>query len=96
MRKTNTKTSLNITLNPDGSALTNMRWSDLDVEHKPEASERVLAALSNVPDYQWLFKLLHPYLHEKYCAKCQKYDESKPCDDNKSEPPYPYCFVGKK
>ncbi len=95
MRKSNTKTSLRITLNPDGSALTNLKWSDIDIDHHREASERLLAALTNVRDYDWLFDILQPLLHGKYCAKCVHLDLTKPCEDGDYIQPFPYCFVKK-
>ncbi len=54
MRRTNTKTSLSVTLEPDGGALINMKWSDADVEQKGEASRAIIRELAKVPDYQWL------------------------------------------
>ncbi len=92
MRKTNTKTSLQITLNPDGSALTNMKWADLDAGHFSQASERVIAALADIPDYQWLRDLIDPYLHKKYCEKCKIYNPTSPCGDDDPQKPFPYCF----
>ncbi len=102
MRKTNTKTSLSITLNQNGSSQTYLKWSDLDVGHHREASERILAALTKVPDYEWLWdELLEGYLFGKYCEKCKNYNTEKPCVEEgdrvaESENPFPYCFIEKK
>jgi hypothetical protein len=95
-RKIRTKTSLSITLNPDGSAQTNLKWSDIDAGHPREAAERIIVALTNVPDYNWLFDLVQPLLYQRYCATCPSLTPGKPCEDEVSNPfPFPYCHKEK-
>jgi hypothetical protein len=99
MRKTNTKTSLNITMNVDGGASVYMKWSDLDVDHKKECSERIINRLIKIPEYEWLIPLVEGYLNEKYCHKClylpldDKYiDSQEDCNSRQSAFCFPYCF----
>lgn len=95
MRKSNTKTSLSIILNPNGSVQTYLKWADIDAGHHKEASERIIIALSNIPDYEWLFCIIQPIMHQKYCGQCSNFDVDKPCEDDKTEP-FPYCYLPKQ
>ncbi len=98
MRKTNIKTSLSITLNPNGTAFSYLKWSDLDSGKPQQAAERIVAALSHIPDYQWLEDLILPYLENKYCYKCSSYNPDTGCTSKvtEAENPFPYCFVDKE
>jgi hypothetical protein len=96
--KTNTKTSLKITMNTECGASVDLKWSDRDVENKAKCSEMIICELVTIPDYQWLAKLTSPYLAEKYCSHCiYRLDMNSPCrdEDNKDVTPFPYCFKNK-
>jgi hypothetical protein len=94
--KTRTKTSLKITMEPEGGATTNLKWSDKDIEYKEKTSVMLIRELVRIPDYEWLAKLTFPYFREKYCQNCKhRLDMNSPCRDekNKGTTSFPFCAV---
>lgn len=50
-----TKTSLSITVQPDETALVQLKWSSKDqLRPKEEVAKDLLSHLINLPDYLWL------------------------------------------
>ena len=95
MKKSNAKTSLNITLNPNGGAKIHLKFSDLDSGHPIEATERIMLELIKLDDYRWLSPFVTQTLSEKYCNKCvDRFNMSAGCRDESSSEtkPFPYCF----
>lgn len=77
---------------PEGGASINLKWSDLDVDHKLEGSERIIAELLKAPGYQWLIPLIDPYLIDKYCNKCIFGIDGDECQREQTLKFFPYCF----
>jgi hypothetical protein len=98
MKKSNAKTSLKITMNPEGGSSINLKWDDRDCENKNghKASERIMNELIKIPDYEWLAPLVAKYFDEKYCNKCvhHPFDENDMLDCGLAQKslPFPYCF----
>ncbi|MFA5299871.1 MAG: hypothetical protein WC389_16930 [Lutibacter sp.] len=96
MRKSNTKTSLKITMESDGGASINLKWDDRDSTHQTEASERLIVELIKITGYKWLENLVKPYIVEKYCNKCKYHGEYEvdlaECIESQNNLPFPYGF----
>jgi len=101
LKKTNTKTSLSVILQPKGGAKIDMKWSDLDSSesnHNVKASERIMLEVIKIPEYKWLIDFVTKHLTVKYCDKCtEKLNIKAQCRDVTSTElkPFPYCFIPK-
>jgi hypothetical protein len=79
----------------EGGAYVDLKWSDLDVDHKLEASERIMGELIVMPDYRWLASFVTNHLHDKYCKECLYNLDMKGCNRENNPPQFPYCFKEK-
>jgi len=98
MKKSNTKTSLSVVLQPEGGALIGLKYSDIDIDDHIKASERLMLEVVTIPEYMWLNKFVSVRLADKYCDKCiDRLNMSAKCRDGKDmSKPFPYCFIDKE
>ena len=77
-------------MQPEGGALIQLKWADMDSGHYTGASERLIAEVARIDDYAWLMPLITKHFGEKYCNQCSKaFDD---CAKDHKTKPFPYCF----